>query len=147
MRLRDCAASGIMTSRLDLPTAPRPCATPAADPDDDDVTFRMEGAPMGMTIGERNGKIQYVGSVDEPGGDYQIQIIAEDGSGGSATWEFGISVSPGSNAPEKPDPTLKRPDLALQIRNEGFNRRVRGLRRECGPRGAAPAQRHRACLQ
>lgn len=70
------------------------------DPDGDDVTYRLEGAPPGMSIGSSSGIISYVGSVDDPGGDYDVQIIAEDGSGGRATWSFSINVQAGSGAPE-----------------------------------------------
>ena len=72
-----------------------------SDPDEaDEITFRMTGAPQGMRIGETSGTISYEGRVDEPGGDYTIQIVAEDGDGGEATWEFSISVQPGSQAPQ-----------------------------------------------
>ena len=52
----------------------------AVDPDGDPVTYRLEGAPDGMTISTigKAGKISYKGSTTEPGGDYTIKVIAED---------------------------------------------------------------------
>jgi len=70
------------------------------DPDDDEVSFRMQGAPRGMSIGKKSGTIRYEGSLDEPGGDYDITIFAEDEDGGEARWEFSVAVQPGSGAPE-----------------------------------------------
>jgi hypothetical protein len=69
------------------------------DPDGDTVTYRMEGAPRGMDINSRNGTIRYVGSVDDPGGEYDVKIIAEDDSSGSVTWTFSIAVQAGSGTP------------------------------------------------
>ena len=66
------------------------------DPDDDVVTYRLEGAPPGMDIDSQSGTIRYVGSVDDPGGEYNIRLIAEDDSGGSVTWTFSIAVQAGS---------------------------------------------------
>ncbi|MFH1465247.1 MAG: hypothetical protein ABIO70_12750 [Pseudomonadota bacterium] len=72
-------------------------AITAADVDDDPLTFRLQGEPAGMTI-DGHGVLHYRGSEEEKGGDYQVQVVVEDGSGGSARWGFGLSVQPGSEA-------------------------------------------------
>jgi hypothetical protein len=72
-------------------------AITATDVDDDPLTFRLQGAPAGMTIDAR-GVLHYQGSEDEKGGDYKVEVVVEDGSGGIARWGFGLSVQPGSKA-------------------------------------------------
>ena len=70
----------------------------AVDPDGDPVTYRLEGAPDGMTISTigKAGKISYKGSTTEPGGDYTIKVIAEDSDKALVQWAFSIQLSPGS---------------------------------------------------
>jgi len=70
------------------------------DPDEDELSFSISGAPMGMTIDPQGGRIRYEGSEDEPGGHYNVSIQLSDGDGGTATWEFEVDVSPGSKAAE-----------------------------------------------
>jgi hypothetical protein len=73
----------------------------ATDPDGDAVTFRLEGAPAGLTL-DRGGTLRYVGSETEAGGKYTLRIIAEDGMGGKGTLELPLTLSPGSKAPAPP---------------------------------------------
>ena len=68
----------------------------AVDPDGDPLTYRLEGAPNGMTI-SNDGKISYKGSTTEPGGDYTIRVIAEDSDKALVQWSFAIQLSPGSD--------------------------------------------------
>lgn len=73
----------------------------ASDPDGDALTWRLEGAPEGMSIravGTSTGELSYQGSTTEPGGAYQVKIIGEDPDGGHLEWTFGIEVTPGSEA-------------------------------------------------
>lgn len=70
----------------------------ADDPDQDTLTFSLTGAPAGMTIDPRSGRISYTGSKEEKGGQYNIVAKVDDGFGGKATWTFGIGVSAGSAA-------------------------------------------------
>lgn len=75
----------------------------ASDPDGDALTWRLEGAPKGMSIravGTSTGELSYEGSTTEPGGAYQVKIIGADPDGGRLEWSFGIEVSPGSEAPK-----------------------------------------------
>jgi hypothetical protein len=72
-------------------------AITAADVDGDPLTFRLQGGPAGMTIDER-GVLHYQGTEAEKGGDYHVQVVVEDGSGGSARWDFSLTVKPGSKA-------------------------------------------------
>ena len=69
----------------------------AKDPDGDTLTWRLEGAPDGLTV-DKDGMLHYTGSTSEKGGAYTIKIIADDGDQGTATMEFKIDVSPGSDA-------------------------------------------------
>lgn len=67
----------------------------AVDPDGDPLTYRLQGAPNGMTI-SNDGEISYKGSTTEPGGDYTIRVIAEDSEKALVQWSFAIQLSPGS---------------------------------------------------
>jgi hypothetical protein len=69
----------------------------AKDPDDDPLTWRLEGAPAGLSI-DKDGMLHYQGSTSEKGGAYTIRIVADDGDQGTATMEFKIDVSAGSDA-------------------------------------------------
>lgn len=75
----------------------------ADDPDEDDLTFSLTGAPAGMTIDPQSGRISYAGSKDEKGGQYNLVAKVADGNGGTATWTFGVGVSAGSAAQAKAD--------------------------------------------
>ena len=74
-----------------------------SDPDGDTIRYHIEGAPKGMTVGSSDGVIKYEGSVNEPGGEYDIRIIAEDPDEAQAIWEFSVNISPGSGG-EQPEP-------------------------------------------
>jgi hypothetical protein len=69
----------------------------AVDPDGDPLTYRLQGAPKGMSI-SNEGRISYEGSINEPGGSYTIRVIAEDTDNGIVQWSFSIQLSPGSGA-------------------------------------------------
>ena len=60
------------------------------------ITYQIEGAPKGMTVGAKDGVLAYKGSVEEPGGEYDIRLLAVDSDGGEAIWEFSVAVSAGS---------------------------------------------------
>ena len=68
----------------------------AIDPDGDPVTYRLEGAPNGMSI-SNDGTIAYKGSTTEPGGEYTITVIAEDSDKALVQWSFSIQLTPGSD--------------------------------------------------
>ena len=76
--------------------------------------IKLEGAPAGMTIDATTGTLRYVGSEDEPGGDYKVTVLADDGDGGFAKWQAGLTVTPGSKAAkaakeEKPRQKVRKP--------------------------------------
>lgn len=73
----------------------------ATDDDGDKLKFSLQGAPDGMTVDKDLGVLRYKGTVDEPGGQYRIKVVANDGDGGKAGWDFGIELSPGSAAAKK----------------------------------------------
>ncbi len=68
----------------------------AVDPDGDKISYRLKGAPQGMTI-SNTGRLSYTGSTKEPGGAYTITVIAEDPDKTSVQWSFQIQLSPGSD--------------------------------------------------
>ena len=68
----------------------------AIDPDGDPVTYRLQGAPNGMSI-SNDGTIAYKGSTTEPGGEYTITVIAEDSDKALVQWSFSIQLTPGSD--------------------------------------------------
>lgn len=69
----------------------------ATDPDREVITYRLEGAPKGMRISPQ-GRLSYKGTTSEPGGKYNISVIAEDPDKAQVKWEFSIVVSAGSAA-------------------------------------------------
>lgn len=72
----------------------------AEDPDEEALTFSLQGAPKGMRIDPRTGVLRYEGSKDEKGGHYTIEVRAADPDKAHASWRFEIDVSPGSGAAE-----------------------------------------------
>ena len=66
----------------------------ASDADGDTLSYRLEGAPDGLTINER-GVISYVGSETAKAGNYQVTLIVDDNHGGTAKLSFGMGVSAG----------------------------------------------------
>lgn len=84
----------------------------ADDPDDDKLSFTLSGAPKGMTIDPKKGRLSYKGSTEEPGGHYDLVATVSDGNGGTATWQFGIDVSAGSTATSKSKAKAKGGDGA-----------------------------------
>ncbi len=72
-------------------------ALEVTDPDGDDIRFRIEDAPRGMSIHPTQGLLSYKGSADEPGGDYTVKVYAEDEDKAAAIWELNLTVTPGSN--------------------------------------------------
>lgn len=68
----------------------------ASDPDGDALRWRLEGAPAGMTI-SADGRLAYKGSETEPGGNYTVAVVVEDGEA-FGRFEFPLTVSPGSRA-------------------------------------------------
>jgi hypothetical protein len=75
----------------------------AVDADGDEVSWRIEGAPQGVTL-DRRGRLSVKGTTTEAGGHYDMKLVAEDGHGGSATLEIPLDVSPGSSAQPRPAP-------------------------------------------
>lgn len=71
----------------------------AIDPDGDQVTYRLETAPPGMTINEQSGHIVWSLPADQSG-TIHVKVIAQDGRGGAAYQEFDLTLS--VPAPAKP---------------------------------------------
>ena len=71
----------------------------AVDPDGDRLTFQLEAAPAGMTIGMESGQILWHIPPDQQG-TFHVKVAARDGAGGLATQEFDVTLTP--EAPAKP---------------------------------------------
>jgi len=67
----------------------------AKDPDGDPLTWRLEGAPYGMTINPRSGEIAFKGSQVDQGGAFTVSVVVEDSEGASSTWRFSAEVKGG----------------------------------------------------
>jgi len=70
----------------------------AVDPDGDPVTWRLEGAPPGMTIGERSGRIALDTSKVYKNETYTIEVVAMDPSGGEGRLKFSASLGGAAQA-------------------------------------------------
>lgn len=66
----------------------------ATDPDEDPLTWRIEGAPKGMSISSA-GVLAYTGAEDEPGRRYSVAVIVDDGDA-FGRFEFPLTVTAGS---------------------------------------------------
>ena len=64
----------------------------ANDPDGDPLTYTLEEAPPGMSIGEQTGRIHW-SVTPEAKGIYRIKVVAQDDKGGYAAQAFELSIS------------------------------------------------------
>jgi hypothetical protein len=64
----------------------------ASDADGDPITYKLEDAPPGMSIGEQTGHIQWNVAPDVRG-TYHIKVVAQDNKGGFAAQDFELSIS------------------------------------------------------
>jgi hypothetical protein len=69
----------------------------ATDPDGGDITWTLTGGPKGMVI-DAAGVLRYKGSETEPGGAYEVSIVATDPDGDFAKMAVPIKISAGSAA-------------------------------------------------
>jgi hypothetical protein len=67
----------------------------AKDPDGDPLTWRLEGAPYGMTINPRSGEIAFKGAQVDQGGAFTVSVVVEDPEGATSTWRFSAEVKGG----------------------------------------------------
>ena len=67
-------------------------AVQASDPDGDSLTYKLEAAPSGMTIGEQTGRIHWTVTPDVSG-TFHVKVVAQDDKGGFAAQEFDLSLS------------------------------------------------------
>lgn len=64
----------------------------AIDPDGDQLTYRLEAAPPGMTIDRQSGRIDWPLPAEQSG-TFHVKVIAEDDRGGLAYQEFDLTLS------------------------------------------------------
>jgi hypothetical protein len=64
----------------------------ATDEDGDAITYELEVAPPGMTIGAKTGRIHW-GVTPDKNGSHRVRVIARDSQGGFATQEFELSLT------------------------------------------------------
>ncbi|UVT15674.1 MAG: hypothetical protein H8K04_18015 [Nitrospira sp.] len=67
-------------------------AVKALDPDGDQVTYYLEMAPPGMTIGSESGHIGWLIPTDLQG-TFHVKVVARDGQGGLASQEFDLTLT------------------------------------------------------
>ena len=72
----------------------------ADDPDGTAISYRMQSAPPGLTIGEYTGVFRYAPSKSAEGGKYKITVIASDEDGGESEWSLEVTISGGSDSKE-----------------------------------------------
>ncbi|HPA16325.1 MAG TPA: putative Ig domain-containing protein [Verrucomicrobiae bacterium] len=65
----------------------------ASDPEEGEVTFRLQDAPEGMTIDPVTGELRWQTALTTEG-DHRVTIVAEDPDGGAAILSFTIRVAP-----------------------------------------------------
>ena len=67
---------------------------PATDPDGDEITFSLSGAPEGMSIDAQSGKLYWAPEESQLSqGPYHVQILLDDHDGGQTTVNFDIEES------------------------------------------------------
>ena len=65
----------------------------ASDPDGDTLTYRLIQPPSGMTINANSGLLSWTPSSSAALGEHTVQIVVEDGKGGTATQIFAITLN------------------------------------------------------
>ena len=88
-------ASPTITTRPEFVSTIDGLQMSAKDPDGDALTWRLEGAPYGMTINPRSGVIAFKGSQVDQGGAFTVSVVVEDSEGSTATWRFSAEVKGG----------------------------------------------------
>jgi len=92
------AAIEIKNSPPELISQPRPGMSldgfqmQVRDPDDDPITFKLDGAPQNMSL-SRNGTLRWKPGQSDKAGNYEVTLTAEDGLGGSVTVRFPVQVT------------------------------------------------------
>jgi hypothetical protein len=71
----------------------------ASDPDGDTLSYSLTISPAGMTIDRATGLIQWTPDYDQAG-DHPVEVLVEDGRGGSDTQSWTIAVTDTNRAPE-----------------------------------------------
>jgi hypothetical protein len=64
----------------------------AIDPDGDQLTYHLETAPPGMTIGAESGHIAWRFPSDQQG-TFHVKLVAKDSQGGMAFQEFDLTLT------------------------------------------------------
>ncbi len=88
-------AAPTITTRPEYVTSVDGLRMTAKDPDGDPLTWRLEGAPYGMTINPRSGEIAFKGAQVDQGGAFTVNVVVEDADGETATWRFSAEVKGG----------------------------------------------------
>ncbi len=70
----------------------------ATDPDGDDLSYRLERAIPAMTLDDA-GLFEWLPEASQEGETFVVDIIVEDGRGGSATQTLTLPVNAGANSP------------------------------------------------
>ena len=68
-------------------------AMTAVDPEGDPISFSLETAPSGMTIDQKNGRVEWRIPAESKG-SFRVKAVAQDDRGGWAFQEFDLTVTP-----------------------------------------------------
>lgn len=100
-RFRDIRVANsrpVVTSRIGAAGSLDGYQFQAQDPDGDEVTWRLEGAPPGVSIGRTSGIMRIASGQGYGSGSYRISVIASDGEGGEGSLTFEAALSGGQRA-------------------------------------------------
>jgi choice-of-anchor A domain-containing protein/RHS repeat-associated protein len=81
-------SSPLTLATVGVPYASQPAA---ADPNGDSLTYRLTAAPSGMTVNSTTGLLTWTPTAAQQGVQ-QVQLVVDDGRGGTATQQFEVQV-------------------------------------------------------
>lgn len=93
--IRVANSKPVVTSRIGAAGSLDGFQFEAKDPDGDKVSWRLDGAPQGVSIGRTSGIFKIAGGQRYDSGAYTISVVASDGDGGEGTLTFRAALSGG----------------------------------------------------
>jgi hypothetical protein len=88
----------------------------ATDANNDPLSFSLDGAPVGMTIGEASGLVNWTPAADQFGVN-AVNIVVSDGRGGTARQSFDVEVTAQS---ENQFPTITSDPKAVAVADASY---------------------------
>lgn len=90
-------------------------AVSAVDPDDDPLSWTVEGGPPSMTV-DAEGVLHWQGTETDPGGQFTAKILVADAFGGRATLELPLDIAAGKVGKAPAGEAVKGVDAAASER-------------------------------